>query len=343
MFCGTPVNPRETEISKSQKGNSGLMTALERRDKLLEFDKAHTQRTVVHDEQTDYYESDVNQWLSEDEKKIRKEKEEKLKSLKEKTKTNTYTIDFTGRRVFEETDKTQEEISNVLKELQISKTVIERVAPSPMVGPKQISFKESKLNVLKSTDNTNSISRVQDDYFGMDLVVEEQKFVEDKDVPDIIYENPSKDETDSGKCLSMHQPWASMLIQGMKRHEGRFWETEYRGRLWIASTAQEPTEESIKEMEEFYTKLGRTNFPKNYPTSALLGCVDLVDVIEQKDYEGYVKKNKMTPESESEHVFICKNPRKLIIPFTISGKPYIWNLDNETKRSALGGLRKIKK
>jgi hypothetical protein len=46
-------------------------------------------------------------------------------------------------------------------------------------------------------------------------------------------------DQDSGVCLSMHQPWASLLVLGIKRFEGRGWSTLHRGRLWIASTAQE--------------------------------------------------------------------------------------------------------
>ena len=46
-------------------------------------------------------------------------------------------------------------------------------------------------------------------------------------------------------CLSMHQPWASLLVCGIKLHEGRSWPTEYRGRLWIASTQQDCSEETV--------------------------------------------------------------------------------------------------
>lgn len=346
LFCQTPVNPKE-DFSKKEKSNPSFMKAVEHRNKLIEFDKSYTQRTVVYDEQTDYYESDVNKWLSEQEKKERKEKEDKLKQLmKDKTKS-TYTIDFLGKKVYEEKSKTQDEIQKVLSELRISKTVTERVAPNPTV-PEKLTFKEYKKKnsntSSKDDGNTTGFSRVQDSYFeDQENIPETPEFEQDLSSvdPSIIYENPSSNESDVGKCLSMHQPWASLLVQGIKRHEGRFWESEYRGRLWIASTAQEPSQEEIQEMEEYYKKLGRTYFPKYYPTSALLGCVDLVDVVKKDDYEEYTKKNKMEAESESEYVFICKNPRKLLLPFSIAGKPYIWNLDPETKKSAMQGLKKI--
>eukprot|EP01080_Neovahlkampfia_damariscottae_P009647 gene9647-1851_t len=139
----------------------------------------------------------------------------------------------------------------------------------------------------------------------------------------------------------LHQPWASLLVQGIKRHEGRFWDTQYRGRLWIASTIQEPSEETIKEVEEQYIKLGRTNFPKYYPQSALLGCVDLVDILSQDDYQEKIKEDEK--ESESEFVFIVKNPRKMVMPFSISGQPYIWNLANEDLKTGQLGLKELPK
>ena len=49
------------------------------------------------------------------------------------------------------------------------------------------------------------------------------------------------DDDDTPYCLSMHQPWASLLVAGIKRVEGRGWPTRHRGRLWIASTYPNPT------------------------------------------------------------------------------------------------------
>lgn len=58
--------------------------------------------------------------------------------------------------------------------------------------------------------------------------------VDQSNVDQIIYESiePSSwgSEEDEGVCLSLHQPWASLLVYGFKRAEGRVWNTEYRGR-----------------------------------------------------------------------------------------------------------------
>ena len=41
------------------------------------------------------------------------------------------------------------------------------------------------------------------------------------------------DKADKMTCSTMHQPWASLLVYGIKRAEGRGWNTDFRGRLWI--------------------------------------------------------------------------------------------------------------
>lgn len=56
------------------------------------------------------------------------------------------------------------------------------------------------------------------------------------------------------KCMSMHQPWASLLIAGIKKHEGRSWYTSHRGRLWIAATAKPVDPDEVKVMQNFYKK-----------------------------------------------------------------------------------------
>ena len=57
---------------------------------------------------------------------------------------------------------------------------------------------------------------------------------------------------DSGTCLTMHQPWASLLIKGIKIHEGRVWNSNFRGRLWIHSSSKAPDEDLIKGEFNFY-------------------------------------------------------------------------------------------
>lgn len=96
--------------------------------------------------------------------------------------------------------------------------------------------------------------------------------------------------SDQRCCLSMHQPYASLLVAGIKRHEGRTWYTAHRGRLWIAATSKPADADEVKRVEAFYRRLyadPQLVLPEQYPTACLLGCV-LVQVgcVVYKQYAG---------------------------------------------------------
>jgi hypothetical protein len=42
----------------------------------------------------------------------------------------------------------------------------------------------------------------------------------------------------SPKCLSLRQPWATLVALGLKRYETRAWDTDYRGPLFIHASAK---------------------------------------------------------------------------------------------------------
>lgn len=122
---------------------------------------------------------------------------------------------------------------------------------------------------------------------------------------------------DGGLCLSMHQPYASLLVRGIKQHEGRTWYSAHRGRLWIAAAAKEVAPEEISALEAFYRAhhaggAGEgLHFPDAYPTGCLLGCVDVDDVLPQAEY----RQRFPDGESESPFVFVCSRPREVVVRF----------------------------
>ena len=139
--------------------------------------------------------------------------------------------------------------------------------------------------------------------------------------------------------LSLHQPWASLLVLGIKRAEGRGWSTPYRGRLWIASTSQEPEAEDVAALEAEYRAVYdmlTPPFPSSYPRSAVLGCVDLVDVMEQERWQRWRRARGQREDSQSAFVFICERPRVLQLPVSVSGQHKLWQLS----RQMVEGLQK---
>ncbi|OAE18704.1 hypothetical protein AXG93_4448s1400 [Marchantia polymorpha subsp. ruderalis] len=119
-------------------------------------------------------------------------------------------------------------------------------------------------------------------------------------------------------CLTLHQPWASLLVYGIKRIEGRSWPSPIRGKLWIHAASKVPEPETIKAMESFYREIyavdGVTEieFPKYYPTSVLLGCVEVVGCLKLDELICWEDlSNGVRLEGQTEFCWLCESPQIL--------------------------------
>ena len=68
----------------------------------------------------------------------------------------------------------------------------------------------------------------------------------------------------------------------MKVHEGRVWNSEHRGRLWIHAASAEPDPEIVRSQLATYD-MKAEDFD-NWPTSCLLGFCTVTDVLPQDEY-----------------------------------------------------------
>lgn len=86
-------------------------------------------------------------------------------------------------------------------------------------------------------------------------------------------------------CLSLWQPWASLVIIGAKRFETRFWATNYRGPLAVhAAKKWDLTLARLCVSSPFAEALARLVRPgaaaRDFlPFGAVIGTVELVDVV----------------------------------------------------------------
>ncbi|KAG5486412.1 hypothetical protein LSCM4_07340 [Leishmania orientalis] len=143
--------------------------------------------------------------------------------------------------------------------------------------------------------------------------------------------------TDDGICLSMHQPWASLLVAGIKRHEGRVWGTTYRGRVWIHAASSQPA--NVEEVEAHYSKFAAPGqaFPKHYPTKVLLGYVYITGCLDREAYEAAFKPEER--QEESPYSFICVEPKALAFPLPMNGKQKLFALEHRVHVAARKQLR----
>ncbi|TNV83680.1 hypothetical protein FGO68_gene10563 [Halteria grandinella] len=215
----------------------------------------------------------------------------------------------------------------------------EKQKPSLIVDLRQQAADDKKKQEIEAKARVQFLSsglsqRLQDENPFDEFRKAVEKAVIDKSIKENkVFEGDQdffREVDDVGMCLSMHQPWASLLVHGFKRFEGREWTHKFRGPLWIHSTAQKPSQELINQLEdryrEFYSCDDMPDFPDRYPTSVVVGRVDLVDVITLDEYHDTVPKKLQEP-TECQYQFVVRNPCYLEMPPRMSGQPNIYKMD----------------
>lgn len=310
------------DIASILENSENYHHALAHKDKLLDFDKNSAQRTQVIDDEQDYYSLANQKWVSNEQRVIANARAEELHKLKH-TKESKIVLDLTGRKAYGVTESALKNPSEEFTKLQEQtdfKSDYEIVdayslinKPSKFVTPTYIS--SSSKEKTKRTDQ----SKLNWDFVKLKVQDEDQI-------------------AEEGVSLSMHQPWATLLIKGIKKHEGRSWYTAYRGRLWIHAAGVKPEPEQIEQIEEIYKaslNLQQSELPKYYPTGQLLGCVTLVDCLPQEEY----REKYPDGESDSPYVFICENPTEIRY-IDMKGSKKLYKLDHQIHQKALKYLRR---
>lgn len=349
VFCGNLVcSPEDMEIisrdsKKSKKLHEKLISqtaddvevmeiddslqkAVERKNRLLGYDKNSTKRTKVLDDEADYFSSD-SRWLSKEQKDALAKRDAELREKRFASRLDKkIMLDFAGRKVVE----SNVEINNMYN------------PDDDVVQAVQYGNKEN-VPMFDSNDSSNHMLdprlKIAPPIFqctGGDDTTKNLK-AHDKSVRECLrlQDKGIQEMGDKGICLSMHQPWASLLVFGIKKLEGRSWYTAHRGRLWIASTVKVPDKELIASVVGQYQYTARDEdieFPKTYPTGALLGCVNLVDCAANEEY--FENHPDDPEENNSAYLFVCENPEQLSIKLPVKGKHKTYKLDNSVHTAA---------
>lgn len=158
------------------------------------------------------------------------------------------------------------------------------------------------------------------------------------------------------KALSIKQPWASLIANGIKDIENRTWQTKFRGRIYIHASAKsaghllkvinEDQESKLYKMSDFrFLDSLEVN-------SAIIGEVDIVDCvinhpsiwaektptiykkpsIKDEGLRGYYEALKMFKENKPIYNWVLANPvlyKKPIL--NVKGKLSLWEFENNIK------------
>ena len=133
------------------------------------------------------------------------------------------------------------------------------------------------------------------------------------------------------KCLSISQPFANLIVSGMKTIELRSWNTNFRGEFLIHS----PLKVRLNDYK-------RLKISKKLVTGAIIGKAEIYGVkiynskLEVKtDYKKHLASKEFF---DRRYGFLLKNTKSFRIPIPYKGKPGFFDVKlpkNKIKKSEL--------
>lgn len=139
------------------------------------------------------------------------------------------------------------------------------------------------------------------------------------------------------KCISLWQPWASLVVSGAKRIETRGWYSGYRGPLMIHA-AKQKSELYFAEFPNFAAALGPV--ANAIPLGCLLGVVDMVDcrkaesfteeelTTEHNGVTGWCE-NQFGNFAEGRYGWVFDNPRAFEYPIIYKGQQGFFDVPDD--------------
>lgn len=118
------------------------------------------------------------------------------------------------------------------------------------------------------------------------------------------------------KAISLKQPWADLIVNGIKDIENRTWKTSYRGKLFIHASKSFDRKGYlwIKDKFQFVNLL----YEDEYIRGHVIGISEIIDCVTYSDSRWF----------EGPYGFVLINSARLEKPFTYKGKLGIFNIDN---------------
>jgi hypothetical protein len=367
--------------------------ALENKDKLLGYEKTMSGTKNIVDDEVDWYEIKDDVWQD---KVVREQAMKKvLQQEGEGPDMDTdYVVEFDAKnnrfvdkkirvnnyekrkeemkeflRKIEQFEKEKSCVMGVIEQKQFEDENVRQLVTNAKKNYKQFEKKQKKSSAVEKVGDVESVSvpergwnkKIQhdDEYLAFEKLLQQNidkkknQFL-NKEGHDLEMYNLHKNYVP--RCMTLWQPWASLIVYGIKRFEGRMWNSGYRGPLWIHAGAKEPNKKDIEEVEEFYREMIKKErernpekykgkpepvFPKKYPSSCLIGVVDVQDVWTKDEYNQrnpkYLKK-----ETSNDFAFVLRNPRYLPIPIKCKGSKEIYEIPKDRAQIATQGLKNIR-
>ena len=148
------------------------------------------------------------------------------------------------------------------------------------------------------------------------------------------------------KAISIKQPWASLIVEGVKDIENRTWPTKFRGRVLIHASAKSVnlgiyydapftrTQWAAMNIDERINSKCKGNSLKFLPKSVIIGSVEIVDCVINHDsiwaepaYKT-IEDARFGSDAKPIYNWVLANPIKFPEPIPAKGKLSFWDYPN---------------
>lgn len=123
------------------------------------------------------------------------------------------------------------------------------------------------------------------------------------------------------KIITLKQPWATLVAEGIKKYEFRSWKTNYKGKILIHAGAGVDK----KEMERF------KDLNLEYPAKRIIAEVEIEDCLELDDElnNKIISENNIAYGSKRRTGYAWKlsNVKKIKFDKEVNGQLGLWNYD----------------
>ncbi len=123
------------------------------------------------------------------------------------------------------------------------------------------------------------------------------------------------------KVLTLRQPWATLVAEGIKKYEFRSWKTKYRGKVLIHAGSG-IDKEDMKKYE---------NMNLEFPSRRILAIVEIEDCLELDDKlnKKIIAENNIAYGNKFRTGYAWKlnNIKKIDYNKEVNGQLGLWNID----------------
>lgn len=138
------------------------------------------------------------------------------------------------------------------------------------------------------------------------------------------------------KAITVKQPWASLIVEGIKDIENRTWKTNFRGRVLIhAGMARQRSMQLLLTTEQLIEKgkrldMYKTDFDVSFPKGVIIGSVEIVGCVINHPSIWAEKSNEfMLQRGKPIYNWVLANPIKFDKPIPCKGKLSFWDYNGE--------------